>query len=215
MKNTKQLICSLIMLITLLALTGCGAAKPEAAASPAKPKEAPTQTSQGATGPKTTSKILIAYFSYSKDHNTKAVAEQIQKATGGKLVEIKTKTPYSDNYNQVVDQGKEEVNHHFKPELATKIADWETYDTVIVGSPIWWYHISPALASFLAQQNWQGKKVALFTTHGGYGPGQSDKDLQEYCSKATLLKSYSAPGKDASKSEPAVAGWLKEIGLVK
>ena len=30
MKNTKQLICSLIMLITLLALTGCGAAKPEA-----------------------------------------------------------------------------------------------------------------------------------------------------------------------------------------
>ena len=203
----------LIALCTLLITPGCGTATSQPVASPTK---ATTNKAQKSEPNKANSgKILIAYFSYSTGHNTKLVAEQIQKATGGKLVEIKTKVPYSSNYNQVVSQGKDEVANHFKPELTTEITDWNAYDTVIVGSPIWWYHISPALASFLAKQNWQGKKVALFTTHGGFGPGESDKDLQEYCNKATILKSYSAPGEKVKSSEQAVVKWLNEIGITK
>ena len=41
---------------------------------------------------KSSAKILVAYFSYSG--NTRTVAEQIQKATGADIFEIKVKDAY-------------------------------------------------------------------------------------------------------------------------
>ncbi|MFR5881787.1 MAG: flavodoxin [Cloacibacillus evryensis] len=66
-------------------------------------------------------KILIAYYSYSG--NTKAVAEQIQKATGGEIFEIKPAKAYPASYNECVDQAKKECGEGFKPQLAGALPD--------------------------------------------------------------------------------------------
>ena len=81
-------------------------------------------------------KKLILFYSYSG--NTRKVAEMIQKEIGGDLAEIKTVIPYEGDYNAVVDQGKAEIDSGFMPELQTLDLDLEAYDTIILGTPVWW-----------------------------------------------------------------------------
>ena len=90
-------------------------------------------------------KILIAVFSYTG--NTRQAAQAIQRKTGGTLIEIEPETPYSQDYQAVVKQGKEEVDSGFLPKLKTKAANIRDYDVIFVGSPIWWYTIAPPVAS--------------------------------------------------------------------
>lgn len=159
-----------------------------------------------------TSKILIVYFSYTG--NTRDLAEQIQKQTGGKLVEIVSATPYSKNYDKVVEQGKKEVKEGFKPAIRTKVPDIGSYDIVFIGSPIWWYTIAPAVSTFLSENNLAGKKVIPFITHGGYGLGHSIKDIEKLCPESILLKEYEIEGKQVNEIKSGATRWLKNLGLL-
>lgn len=69
-------------------------------------------------------KVLIAYYSWSG--NTRFAAEQIQKLTGGTLFEIKPAKAYPSDYSACVDQAKQECRDEFKPELATKVDDFQS-----------------------------------------------------------------------------------------
>lgn len=209
----KKVCALLFLIVAFLGLTGCGGAASNAGTAKNAPKaEAAAVKTSTATAAKG-KKILVAYYSYSKDKNTKAVVEQIKAATGADIVEITPKVPYSDDYDKVVAQGKDEVNRNYQPEITTVVKNWKDYDTVILGSPIWWFHVAPPVATFMAKNDFSGKQVALFTTHGGYGAGESDGDLSKNCKNAKILKSYSAPGKDVAKDKAKVEAWLKEIGV--
>ncbi|MCH3914131.1 MAG: NAD(P)H-dependent oxidoreductase [Acidaminococcaceae bacterium] len=189
-------------IMVLILLTGCG-------------KQATSTVSATAGETKKTGKVLIAYYSYSKDHNTKAVAEQIKGFTSGDIVEITPKTPYSTDYDKTVEQGHKEVQEGFQPEITTKVANWDQYDTIIIGSPIWWYHVAPPVSTFMHKNNFQGKNVAVFVTHGGYGGGESAKDLEQGCKGAKILGAYAAPGASVQKDKLQVEEWLKKIGVSK
>ena len=76
-------------------------------------------------------KILVAYYSYSG--NTRYAAEQIRKATGGDLFEIKPVKAYPSDYNTCVSQAKKEISAGFKPELAERVKDIRRR-TRVVGS---------------------------------------------------------------------------------
>lgn len=197
----KMLKAMLLTVFTATMIMGCG-------------KSAVSNVAAKAVPEKAKGKVLIAYFSYSKDHNTRAAAEQIKQLTGGDLVEIVPKKPYPTDYDKTVEQGKQEVNSGFQPEITTKIADWNKYDTVIIGSPIWWYHISPPVKTFMQSHNFAGKQVALFVTNGGYGAGESGNDLKNNCKNAKILGNYAGPGADVAKDKGKIEQWLKEIGLL-
>ena len=89
-------------------------------------------------------KMLIAYYSWSNG-NTKAIVEALQKATGADIVRLDTKVPYSDDHDAVVAQGKREVEKHFRPEIKPLGVDISDYDVIAVGTPTWWYTMSPAV----------------------------------------------------------------------
>lgn len=209
----KKHLTTLLLLGACLAISvGCGKAatpKPKA-----KALVAPVATTKD-TAAKSPGKVLVAYYSYSKDHNTKVVAEQIKSLTGGDLVEITPKTPYPTDYQTTVDQGKKEVNAGFQPEITTKVANWQEYDTVIIGSPIWWFHVAPPVSTFMHKNDFKGKQVALFVTHGGYGGGESANDIQSACQGAKVLGTYVAPGADVEKDKAKVEEWLKKIEIIK
>lgn len=78
---------------------------------------------------------LIAYFSWSG--NTEAMANLIQQETGGELFEITPVTPYTDDYNELLDIARQEQDENARPELASQVENWESYDTVFVGYPDW------------------------------------------------------------------------------
>ena len=87
-------------------------------------------------------------------------------------------------------------------------------NAILIGSPIWWYQIAPPVKTFLDQNNLSGKKVALFTTNGGYGKGKSDDNIAKLCPQSTILKSFAIEGEKVDSSEKDVSEWLNELGLV-
>lgn len=128
-------------------------------------------------------KKLIVYYSYT--NNTKKVAEQIQKATGSDICEIETVKPYTGDYNSVVDQGKQEVDSGYKPAIKPLSVNLEDYDTIILGTPVWWYTYAPAVAAFLSEYDLSGKTIIPFVTNGGW-IGHTIKDMEKVCKKSIV-----------------------------
>jgi len=157
-------------------------------------------------------KVLIVYYTWSG--NTKVLASQIQKHTGGKMVEIEMEKPYTKVYGDCVKQAREEITKGVKPAIKTKIADLAQYDVILIGSPNWCSTIAPPVATFLAQNDLSGKTVAVFQTHGGGGMANCESDVKKACPKATFLKGLSVDGSNVTTSEPEVVKWLKEVDII-
>jgi flavodoxin len=128
-------------------------------------------------------KKLIVYYSYT--NNTKRIADQIRKATGADICEIETVKPYTGDYNSVVDQGKQEVDHGFKPEIKPLPVNLGDYDTIIIGTPVWWYTYAPAVSTFLSEYDLSGKTVIPFVTNGGW-IGHTIRDIEKVCKNAIV-----------------------------
>lgn len=157
-------------------------------------------------------KTLIAYFSYTG--HTKGIAEQIQKLTNGTLFEIKPASAYSDDYDITERQGRKETSSGYRPALAENVADFNSYDTILIGTPNWFNTVAPPVATFLAENDFSDKKIALFCTNGGNGLGHMIADINSICKNVKLLESlniYEDGGKDANKK---VTVWLNNIGLL-
>lgn len=126
---------------------------------------------------------LVIYYSYSG--NTRRAAERIGKAIGADLAEIQTVRPYTGSYDDVVDQGQREVDSGFLPELRPLGADLSRYDTIILGTPVWWYTFAPAMNSFLHSADLSGKTVYPFATNGGW-LGHTFRDFEKACRGAQV-----------------------------
>ena len=156
----------------------------------------------------TDKKILIAYYSYSG--HTKAVAEKIQKITGGDVFEIVPKNAYPTKYSEVVEQAKKEKNENIMPELKEN-TDISKYDVIFLGTPVWWYTATPVLKSFVEKNNFKGKVIAPFCTHGGGGESATYTDIQKLAPDAKFLKGFSTYEKAATEKD--VADWIKSLDL--
>ena len=117
--------------------------------------------------PGTNHKILIAYFSEPLPNGIDAVtsasrvivdgdlygsvqyvATVIQEATGGDMIRIQTAQPYPDNFDDLAAQADNERQNDIHPTLATEIDNFDDYDVIFVGYPIWWYQMPMAMYSF-------------------------------------------------------------------
>ena len=111
-------------------------------------------------------KMLIVYYSWSNG-NTEKIAEMLQKATGTDIAKIETVKPYEGSYQDVVEQGKNEVDSGFQPKIKPLPYSASDYDVIAIGTPTWWYTMAPAVLTYLNSQNWNGKIVVPFMTNGG------------------------------------------------
>lgn len=111
------------------------------------------------------SRILIVY--YSVTGRTRQVAELIQKTIGGNLVSIRTKVPYSNELLARWKDGHREVKDEILPELNDFPVDIGEYDTIFLGTPVWWYTIAPAMKKFLLTHDLSGKIIYPFVTGEG------------------------------------------------
>lgn len=158
-------------------------------------------------------KTLIVYFSWVG--NTRTVANHIHDLIGGDIVEVETVIPYPDSYEEVIQIAPGELESDYRPELKTKVENMDEYDTLIVGTPIWGGHLTPAMKSFLASYDLSGKAIAPFCTHGGSGTAQSVNDIRSVCPNSTILSSLAVYGSRAKSSRADVERWLEQIGIIK
>jgi flavodoxin len=175
---------------------------------------------QQAAAPAAANKVLIVYFSWSPTGNTKFMAEQIQKRTGGELLRIEVAKPYPADYNATVDQARKElrVGHYFKPELKTKLPEsLDGYSTIFLGSPCWWGTLASPMWTFVSKYDWKGRTIVPFMTHGGSGFGRTLADIKETCKDAKLLEGKAIYGTSvkSDRSQKEIADWLAGLGFGK
>jgi flavodoxin len=172
---------------------------------------AESATAQGNTAREGRERILVACFSWSG--NTRGVARQIHRQTGGDFFEIERVKPYSSNYNTCLDEALRDQRAQARPALGKHVENMERYDVVFLGYPNWWASIPMPVASFLEEYDFAGKTIAPFCSHGGGRLGQSVTAIAKLCPQAKLLEALSIHYSGGSSLGNDVAEWLKKIGL--
>ncbi len=149
-------------------------------------------------------RTLVVYYSYSG--NTKSVAEQVQKLTNSDLFEIEVKEAYPTGYNDVVKQAKLEKQNDVYPELKDN-GNVENYDVIYLGTPVWWYTMATPVKTFLKENNFEGKIIIPFCTHGGGGESSTYTDISKYAPDAKVLQGFTSYENSAKETE--IQQWVE------
>lgn len=157
--------------------------------------------------------ILIAYFSWGG--NTEGIAKEIQSQTEAELFEIMPETPYSNDYNTVLEEAQRDQNEQVRPPLAAHIENMDQYDIILLGYPNWWASIPMPVASFLEEYDFSGKTIIPFCSHGGGRFGQSLTDIAKLAPGASMGEGLSVHYSGGGSLSGDVADWLIENGIGK
>lgn len=198
--------------------TGADSAEETAAETTEEPaEELTTETaaeSAGETAAESSEEaggILIAYFSWSG--NTEKMAQMIQSETNGDLFKIEPATPYTDDYDTLLDVAQQEQSDNARPELASQVENWDSYEVVFVGYPDWWSDAPMLIYSFLEAYDWEGKTLVPFCTSGGSGFGRSLDKLPDSAPGAEILDGLHVSGSSVDGAGEDIASWISSLNL--
>ena len=158
------------------------------------------------------SKILVVY--YSAQSHTKLVAEKISKNLNADIFEIVPEEPYtSDDLNWSNDNSRVSKEHNDESlrdvKLKnTKVDNWENYDTVLIGYPIWWGIAAWPVDTFVKANNFEGKKVIPFCTSASSGLGQSGSLLEKEANSGNWLDGHRF---SSSTSDSDIKNWTDSL----
>lgn len=79
--------------------------------------------------------------------------------TGGDMFEIRTVTPYPDEYNECTEVAKQEQDEDARPELAESVEGMENYDVIFLGYPNWWGDMPMAVYTFLESYDFPARRL--------------------------------------------------------
>ena len=135
-------------------------------------------------------KTLVAYFSASG--TTRKIAEMIAEVGDFSLYEITPKELYTnDDLNWMNKKSRSSVEMNdktFRPEIVKEDLNLSSYDTILLGFPIWWYVAPTIINTFLENYDFSGKRIVLFATSGGSGFGNTIKELKPSAADAEIVE---------------------------
>ena len=229
MKAKKFLGFLTTAVLTLGLMTGCGSQETKSTTTQASSEiteaatmaaatetEEPTQTSAGRTTDGETGKTLVVY--YSASGRTKTVAETIAETAGADLFEIVPDEPYTsedlDWTNDDSRVSREHDNESLRDVELVKVTpdNWDSYDTILIGYPIWWGIAAWPVDNFVKGNDFSGKTVIPFCTSSSSGLGQSGTLLEQMAGTGTWQEGQRFSS-GASASE--VQDWVNSLGLAK
>ena len=158
--------------------------------------------------------VLVVY--YSATGNTEAVAGYIAEATGGDLFELEPAEPYTDADLNWTDENSRVTLEHEDESLrdvelvADTVDNWDSYDTVFIGYPIWWGIAAWPVDTFVEANDFTGKTVIPFCTSSSSGLGQSGELLSEMAGTGDWLEGQRFR---SSASQEDVTEWVASLGL--
>ena len=220
MKKFQKFGSLLLAALMILSLAACGSTAgstptqaPSTDAPAATPSPAPAPTAEPDDAP-SGGKVLVAYFSGSG--NTERVAQDIADELGADLFEITPTEPYtSDDLNWTNSDSRVSREHDDEslrdvPLTTTEVENWDDYDTVFIGYPIWWGIAAWPVNNFVKNNDFTGKTVIPFATSASSGMGQSGTLLEEMAGTGDWQDGQRFRS-GASQSD--VADWVNSLGL--
>lgn len=156
------------------------------------------------------SKTAVVFYSYT--NNTRKIAEMIKERTGAEIIQLETVTPYGEDYEAVVDQAKKDAKTGFKPLIQPMKSPLDEVDTIILGTPVWWYTMAPAVLTFISETDLRGKRIIPFATNAGW-LGHTFQDIKKYCPESEVVNEMSIEfSEDTLKTTMKdLEKWIKSI----
>ena len=193
---------ALLMASAALCITACGqgASSGTASSSAASSDEA--------------NKTLVVY--YSATGNTAKVAEVIVNENDMDVFAIMPEQPYSTEDLAWTDENSRVSKEHSDPALqdVALLQDtpdsWDSYETVIIGYPIWWGQAAYPVASFVKANDFAGKTVIPFCTSASSDIGDSAQNLADLAKGGEWMGGMRFPA-DVNSDE--VRQWIDDLGL--
>ena len=187
----------------------------EEAAPPADTEEntaAPESSGDGAAA--ADGNVLVVY--YSASGNTETAANYIAQATGGDIFEITPAEPYTSDDLNWTDENSRVSREHEDESLrdveltTTEVENWDSYDTVFIGYPIWWGIAAWPVDGFVEANDFSGKTVIPFCTSSSSGLGQSGELLAQLAGTGDWQEGQRFR---SSASQEDVNEWVDSLGL--
>ncbi len=223
----KKITAFLMSILFLFCFASCGTASSDKENSTSNPSSQevdktsvsnssessePSDSSEpaGTTGGKT----LVVY--YSAWGNTERVAEDIAAAAGADLFEIEPEQPYIDDDLNWTDSDSRVCREHDDESLrdvplkTAEVSDWDSYDTVFIGYPIWWGIAAWPVDNFVKNNDFNGKIVIPFATSSSSDMGDSGTLLEEMAGTGDWQEGHRFP---SGASEEMVRDWVAESNL--
>ena len=110
-------------------------------------------------------KVLVVY--YSLDGATEMIAQKIALTLEADVAEIKPIKDFNPKGFIKYLMGGYQVMRKQKPELITLKIDYNKYDLIFIGTPVWAGSFTPAIRTLIDSNLFTNKKVYFFFTHGG------------------------------------------------
>ena len=186
MKKLLSTVMILALMFTFVACNNSTSSNNETTSktsSTASSDKSSDTTSENNSDKTSNVKILVVY--YSATGSTKAVAQTIADTANADLFEITPVDPYtSDDLNWTDDNSRVSVEHNDESKRDVELTkttpdNWEQYDTVFVGYPIWWGIAAWPVNNFINGNDFSGKTVITFCTSASSGLGESGLLLAE------------------------------------
>lgn len=144
--------------------------------------------------------------------NTQYVAMEIQEKMNADIFRIEPETAYTTNHEELVDIASKEQEENARPEIKDKISDFEQYDTIFVGYPIWWSDLPMIMYSFFDEYDFSDKTIIPFSTHGGSGLADTISTIQELEPNANVYEQgLSISRNDIENSSEEISQWLEKV----
>ncbi len=207
MKLKKKLTIFLSGVVALALLVGCQSNKMSQTNDQANEQQQSDNEVSNSLG-----KTLIVY--YSATGNTKEVADMIAKETDGTLFEIEPKNPYSDedlNYGDDNSRVTREYNNENARNvelISTTVDNWDSYDTVFIGYPIWWGIAAWPIDNFIKDNDFSDKTIIPFCTSSSSGLGDSGELLEQMAGSGNWKEGQRF---NSGVSSSDVQNWLNEL----
>ncbi len=215
----KKLLLIPFMLLAVLSMAACGGGddepftpeQPEIPEQPGGDDNEPDTPTPGGNG-----RYLVLYAS--RTNNTERVARQIQTILDCDILEVEPQTPYEDDYNAMLERSQEElaaIRQGNYPAIKTTLENFDNYDIVFIGYPIWYSSMATPMQAFLHEHaaKLAGKRIALFATSGSSGISTSVSEARNLCPDATVIdRTLLLTSSTLSQMENRVTEWLDGIG---
>lgn len=221
MKTKKLLSMILVGAAAVSLLAGCGSDTGNSQADTAQndtqedASQDEAQSGAGdAAGTAVSGNVLVVY--YSATGNTEEAANTIAATTGGDLFELEPVQPYTDEDLDWTDDDSR-VSQEYADEslrdvelISTTVDNWDSYDTVFIGYPIWWGIAAWPVDSFVENNDFTGKTVIPFCTSSSSGIGESGELLADLAGTGDWQEGMRFR---SGADETDVQDWVNRLGL--
>lgn len=165
-------------------------------------------------------KAVVVYYSRADDNysvgtltvgNTAKVAAEIVRQTGADSFEITPVKPYPKEYTPCTELAKQELADRARPQIATTLENFDQYDTVYLGYPIWWGDMPMIVYTFIENYNFDQKTVITFNTHEGSGNSGTTEKIRKALPKANVRQGLVMTGGKAQNDADEVTKQVKAM----